>query len=77
MSKFQTKRLTVRNFKTTDAEGLLEYLAEPRANCFQDEKLNLIGDAIQNAIERSKDGLQFAVFLNDINSLIGNFSVIA
>ena len=30
----ETERIIIRNFKQKDAEGLLEYLSNPRVNCF-------------------------------------------
>lgn len=72
MQFFETERLIIRNFKPCDAAGLLDYLSDPRVNCFVNEKLHSLNDAIVNANERSQDDLQFAVCLKDSGALIGN-----
>jgi|GEM_PF-5547887 RimJ/RimL family protein N-acetyltransferase len=38
MKEILTERLILRNFVDSDAEGMLEYLSNPRAECFIDEK---------------------------------------
>ncbi len=35
----ETERIIIRNFKQKDAEGLLEYLSNPRVNCFAGDRL--------------------------------------
>lgn len=72
MQVFESERLIMRNFKASDAAGLFEYHSCPRVNCFVDEKLNTLDDAIADAEERSKDELQFAVCLKENDALIGN-----
>ena len=34
----ETERIIIRNFKQKDAEGLLEYLSNPRVNCFAGDR---------------------------------------
>ena len=36
----ETTRLTLRPFRESDAEDVLEYLHEPAVNCFADMKIN-------------------------------------
>ncbi len=69
--RIETERLVIRNFKEKDAAGLWDYLSQPRANCFLNEKLNTFEDAIADATIRSKDESQFAVCLKD-DTVIGN-----
>lgn len=68
----ETERLIIRNFEESDAAGLWDYLSQPRANCFFDEKLNTLDDAVANVKQRQKDELQFAVCLKDTDMIIGN-----
>lgn len=68
----ETERLIIRNFNESDAAGLLDYLSQPRVNCFIDEKLNTIEDAVTNVEQRKKDELQLAVCLKGNDKIIGN-----
>lgn len=76
MEFFRTERLIVRRFEESDAAGLLDYCAEPRVNCFYNEKLANINEAIIEANKRSWDQSQLAVCLKEDNSLIGNLFAI-
>ncbi|WP_038907940.1 GNAT family N-acetyltransferase [Dickeya oryzae] len=70
--KITTERLVIRPFETKDAAGLWEYLAQPRMNCFMDEKLDTLEDAISEVQRRHHDETQFAVCLKDTDTLIGH-----
>lgn len=72
MIRIETERLIIRNFQQSDASDLLEYLYHPRVNCFLDEKMDTIEEAIANVKEREKDELQLAVCLKEEDKIIGN-----
>lgn len=72
MIRIETERLIIRNFSKGDAAGLWDYLSQPRVNCFIDEKLNTIEDAVVNVKQRERDELQLAVCLKDDDKIIGN-----
>lgn len=71
MQNIETDRLLLRNFSEMDAEGMLEYLANPRVNCFLEEKISTLDEAISNANTKSKDDSYIAVCLKDSGYLIG------
>lgn len=73
---FTTERLTIRRFEKSDAEGLLDYFAEPSVNCFANEKLANLNEAIAEVDKKSWDATQFAVCLKEDDSLIGNLFAI-
>lgn len=72
MIRIDTERLIIRTFHENDAVGLLAYLSNPRVNCFLDEKLNTMEEAIANVEQRKKDELQLAVCLKEDDKIIGN-----
>ncbi|NLU95679.1 GNAT family N-acetyltransferase [Chitinophaga sp. Ak27] len=72
MEFFRTERLIIRRFKPGDAAALFDYFAAPRVNCFVQERLSTIEDALADVRKKSKDGSQFAVCLQENDSLIGN-----
>ncbi len=72
MIRIETGRLIIRSFQESDAFGLLDYLSHPRVNCFIDEKLNTLEEAIADVKRREKDKLQFVVCLKENDSIIGN-----
>lgn len=76
MEFFRTERLVIRRFEESDAVGLLDYFAEPRVNCFANEKLADMKEALAEASKKSWDNLQFAVCLKDDGMLIGNLFAI-
>lgn len=45
MQKIETHRLILRNFTEADSQGLLEYSAHPRVNCFLDDRISTIEEA--------------------------------
>lgn len=46
MQILKTNRLILRNFTVTDAAGLLEYTANPRVNCFMEQRISTLEDAV-------------------------------
>ena len=72
MIQFETERLIIRNFQESDASDLFEYLSSPRVNCFLNEKLNSIEEAILDVKRRSSDQLEFVVCLKKNNKVVGN-----
>lgn len=71
MQILETNRLILRNFTVTDAAGLLEYTANPRVNCFMDQRISTLEDAAAEVTKRSSDDSHIAVCLKDSNELIG------
>ncbi len=47
-AKIETHRLILRNFTERDAQGLLEYSAHPRVNCFLDDRISTLEEAAVN-----------------------------
>lgn len=72
MVRIETERLIIRNFQESDASDLFEYLSYPRVNCFLDEKLSSLDEAIENAKRRSEEELEFAVCLKESGKVVGN-----
>lgn len=71
MKSIVTDRLVLRNFAEKDAAGLLEYTASPRVNCFLENKLDTVEDALAEVRKRSADDSQIAVALKNSDELIG------
>lgn len=71
MQPIHTDRLILRNFKATDAAGLLEYTSNPRVNCFLDGKMNTLEEAIAEVQKRINDDSHIAVSLKETEELIG------
>ncbi|AEB23824.1 MULTISPECIES: GNAT family N-acetyltransferase [Bacillus] len=71
MQKIETHRLILRNFTEADSQGLLEYSAHPRVNCFLDDRISTIEEASLTVQKRSRDDSYIAVCLKDSNDLIG------
>ncbi|RPK07268.1 hypothetical protein BSBH6_00892 [Bacillus subtilis] len=74
MQKIETDRLILRNFSETDSQGLLEYSAHPRVNCFLDDKISTLEEAALKVQKRSKDDSYIAVCLKENSELIGELS---
>lgn len=72
MEFFRTERLIIRRFEKEDAPDLFDYFEEPRVNCFMEEKLSDLGEALAETEKKSWDSSQFAVCLKENGSLIGN-----
>ena len=69
---FATPRLIIRAFNDKDAPALFDYLSIPRTPCFQEEQLDSLAQAIEEAGKRSRDASQFAVCLKGSDRLIGH-----
>lgn len=72
MIRIETERLVIRTFQKSDAAGLLDYLLNPRVNCFLDEMLSTMEEAIAYVEQKEKDELQLAVCLKEDDRIIGN-----
>ena len=56
--KIETERLVIRDFQKRDVVGLLEYLSNPRVNCFAADRLcseeaaqfENLGELVKNTI---------------------------
>lgn len=72
MIRIETERLIIRKFQEGDASDLFEYLSNPRVNCFLDEKLNSLEEAVENVKRRSSNELELAVCLKENGKVIGN-----
>lgn len=42
MNQLETNRLILRPFCNEDAAGMLEYLSNPRVNCFLDDRISTL-----------------------------------
>ena len=73
MTIITTQRLIIRHFKEEDAAALFDYLSSPRTPCFKDEKLHSLAEAEVDVAKRASDPTQFAVCLNEADTLIGHF----
>ncbi|MEH7609247.1 MULTISPECIES: GNAT family N-acetyltransferase [Priestia] len=71
MKKIKTNRLILRNFSKADSKGLLEYLANPRVNCFLEDQVHTIEESSLKIQKRTKDDSFVAVCLKDNDYLIG------
>ena len=76
MEYYRTERLIVRRFKESDAAALFDYFAEPMVNCFANEKLNSIDEALIEARKKSSESSQLAVCFKNDHMLIGNLFAI-
>lgn len=74
--KIDTERLVIRDFEDKDAEGLLQYLANPMVNCFISEKVNSIEEALKKIRTRKKDTENskesYAVCIKESDIIIGD-----
>lgn len=68
----ETERIIIRNFKQKDAEGLLEYLSNPRVNCFAGDRLCSEEAAWAYMQYSPKDMLRYAVSLKKDDFIIGD-----
>lgn len=68
----ETEHLIIRDFQKKDAAGLLEYLTNPRVNCFVGDRLSSEEAAQAYIMNSPKDMLNYAVSLKDDDFIIGN-----
>ncbi|WP_294640671.1 GNAT family protein [uncultured Aureimonas sp.] len=72
METIETDRLRLRNFRVDDAEGLLEYVREPRARCFLSLELADPAAAKAEAARRGSSDENVAIALAGTDDLIGD-----
>ena len=72
MFKIFTERLVLRKFLPGDAQGLFEYLKNPRTSCFFSERCASLKEARLKVSRMAKSELAMAVCLLDGGALIGN-----
>ncbi|WP_343538528.1 GNAT family protein [Sphingobacterium thalpophilum] len=72
MTLYNTERLIVRRFRESDVTAFLDYMSDPRVNCFLEEKLSNMQDALADVRKKSKDRSQFAVCRKEDGMLIGH-----
>ncbi len=72
MALYLTERLVIRRFSESDAAAFLDYMNDPRVNCFLEEKLSGMQEAIADVRKKSKDRSQFAVCRKEDDMLIGH-----
>lgn len=46
MDKIETNRLILRPFRDEDAPGMFAYLSHPRVNCFLDDQISTLEEAV-------------------------------
>lgn len=67
----ETQRLILRPFSEKDAADLLEYLREPKVNCFADMKLNSLEEAKSEIKSRASNPDYYAITLKENGKVIG------
>lgn len=68
----ETERLILRPFREGDAADVLEYLSEPKPNCFAFMKLDSLDEARAEMAKRSADTeFCFAIVLKESGKVIG------
>lgn len=72
MDAIETERLTLRNFRKSDAADLFAYLHRPQASCFLSLRLEDMNAAEVAAQMRSESDEYIAVCLKDTGKLIGD-----
>lgn len=68
----ETKHLIIRDFQKKDAAGLLEYLSNPRVNCFAGDRLCSEEAALAYMLHFPKDMQRYAVSLKEDDFIIGD-----
>ena len=72
--KIETERLVIRDFQKRDVVGLLEYLSNPRVNCFAADRLCSEEAAFVYMQYSQKDMQRYAVSLKKEDFIIGDVS---
>lgn len=68
----ETEHLVIRDFQKRDAAGLLEYLSNPRVNCFAGDRLCSEESALAYMLHFPKDMQRYAVSLKEDDFIIGD-----
>ena len=68
----ETERIVIRKFQKKDAAGLLEYLSNPRVNCFAGDRLCSEEAAWAYMQDSQKDIQRYAVSLKKDDFIIGD-----
>lgn len=71
MDKIETNRLILRPFRDEDAPGMLAYLSQPRVNCFLDDQISTLEEAVAKVQKRKADHSYMAVCLKESQLIIG------
>lgn len=74
--KIETERLVIRDFQKRDVVGLLEYLSNPRVNCFAADRLCSEEAAFVYMQYSQKDMQRYAVSLKKEDFIIGDVFVL-
>ncbi|WP_339162196.1 GNAT family N-acetyltransferase [Bacillus sp. FSL M8-0277] len=71
MNQLETNRLMLRPFCDEDAAGMLEYLSNPRVNCFLADRISSLEEALAIVKKRKEDHSYVAVCLKENQQIIG------
>lgn len=71
MNQLETNRLMLRPFCDEDATGMLEYLSNPRVNCFLADRISSLEEALAIVKKRKEDHSYVAVCLKESGQIIG------
>ena len=71
MNQIETNRLILRPFCDEDAAGMLEYLSNPRVNCFLTDRISTLEEALAIVQKRKEDHSYIAVCLKESGQTIG------
>ncbi|WP_333597854.1 GNAT family protein [Chryseobacterium flavum] len=72
MALYSTDRLVARRFRDADSAAFLDYMSDPRVNCFLEEKLSNMQEALAAVRKKRKEKSQFAVCRKEDDLLIGH-----
>ncbi|WP_144524541.1 GNAT family N-acetyltransferase [Bacillus pumilus] len=71
MNQLETNRLIIRPFCDEDAAGMLEYLSNPRVNCFLTDRISTLEEAFAKVQKRKDDHSYVAVCFKKSGQIIG------
>ncbi|WP_342491783.1 GNAT family N-acetyltransferase [Bacillus sp. FSL R5-0422] len=71
MNQIETNRLILRPFCDEDAAGMLEYLSNPRVNCFLADRISTLEEALAIVQKRKEHHSYIAVCLKESGQTIG------
>ncbi|MEH7634797.1 GNAT family N-acetyltransferase [Bacillus pumilus] len=71
MNQIETNRLILRPFCVEDVAGMLEYLSNPRVNCFLADRISTLEEALAIVQKRKEDHSYIAVCLKESGQMIG------